>query len=136
MLRRWKRETSPPTVKVPAVSIGCPLDGDQHAPLGMWVAVLRDLDLAGGDGALKLGIVVGQAAQRQGQLPDRLGDHDLLGDARALASSVTVAIGEATWLPASSRALIRWSVASTRMLRMIVSETLSGAPSPAPGLPG
>ena len=49
-----------------------------------------------------------------------------------VASNVTVATVWATWLPLSSRALRRWSTASTRMLRTIVSEARSGGPSPPP----
>ena len=41
---------------------------------------MRHLHLAGRDGALQLGIVVGERPQRQRQLADGLGDRDLLGD--------------------------------------------------------
>ena len=49
-----------------------------------------------------------------------------------VASKVIVETVWATWLPASSRAFRRWSTASTRMLRTIVSEARSGGPSPPP----
>ena len=50
------------------------------------------------------------------------------------ASTVTVAAGRASIWPLSSLvSVIDWSVASTRRLRMIVSATFNGGPSPPPG---
>ena len=50
-----------------------------------------------------------------------------------VVSSVTLEKVLTSVLPSSSLLLVRWSVASTRMLRTIVSDTLSGGPLPPPG---
>ena len=66
------------------------------------------------------------------QLAERLGDRDLLGD---LGRRLERDVGEGLRPGLAVLVLrwsVRWSVASTRRLRMIVSETLSGGPSPPP----
>ena len=64
------------------MSIGRLAICEQHLPLGARIGIFRHLDLAGGDRALQLGIVVGERPQRQRQLADGLRDRDLLGDLR------------------------------------------------------
>ena len=76
--------------------------------------------------------IVGERAQRQRERADRLRDRDLLGHAAASLRSSRWNKVCTTGLPSSPTASVRWSVASTRRLRRIVSETLSGAPSPPP----
>ena len=72
--RRWCRSC--------CVSIGWLAMASSICLLGLGIVAVGHLDLAGGDRALQLGIVVGERAQRQRQLAERLRDRDLLGDLR------------------------------------------------------
>jgi hypothetical protein len=130
-VRRWKRDTSPPVEKVVFESSGRLAKATSICFSCVGLAFGRDFDVAGRDRALKLRRIVGDRAQRQRQRADALRNRDLLGDARRNFDR-DVGEGLDLVLPSSFLSVTRWSVASTRTLRMIVSDTLSAGPSPPP----
>ena len=130
-VRRWKRDTSPPVVKVVLLSIG------RLATASSICFSCAGLALAGtltspAATARSSSAVLSAIERSDSDSVPRLCATAIFSAIFGVTSKVTLAKVLTSVLPSSSLSVMRWSVASTRMLRTIVSETLSGGPSPPP----